>query len=195
MENVFIVLPTSGCVKEWKCISSGVKAYQYENCSYGERKTCANGCENNTCKATEVCTPGFKCHGNYYKGYQLESCDWISQEKCEYGCANATCKPEPNVTQETAPTSAATPAPVSYPLLKIGETATIGINSTLKIYIIEEGQVRLLLDERKTDWLTEGANVSFRDGTMIVIKEILFQSYSGGSRAISYVWGDTKKQN
>src|SRR3989344_4954370 len=61
LENVSIVLPTSGCVKEWKCISSGVKAYQYENCSYGERKTCANGCENNTCKATEVCTPGFKC--------------------------------------------------------------------------------------------------------------------------------------
>ena len=71
-ENSSIPAPTSGCTEEWKCISSTVKAYQYENCSYGTRKTCPSGCSNNTCKAAEVCTSGFKCHGNYYKGYQLE---------------------------------------------------------------------------------------------------------------------------
>ncbi len=179
---------TSGCQEGWTCLSSSKKVYRYENCSFGERRDCKFGCSNNTCNPASVCTVGFKCQGDYYRGYQQESCDWINKENCEYGCVNATCKPKPNVTQEETASESA-PSSVSYPMLKVGETASIGTNSTLRIYLIEEGQVRLQLDDWKTDWIIEGGNVSFRDGTMIIIKEILFQSYSNGVRAVSYKVG------
>lgn len=178
-------LPEGVCAVAWKCISSSFRAYQLENCSFAQRKECPHGCEEGVCtalvKTGQNCASGFKCKSSYSKAFQTESCTWISETKCEFGCAYGECSVKPN---ETAGESASVP---SVYTLKANEEQTVG-NHTVRIYILEEGRVRLQIDDKRSDWLQSGQKFTVGDVT-ITIRDILFQPYGGGTQAVEYVVG------
>jgi len=79
------------CTAGWRCISSKIKAYQNEDCTFGSKKTCTLGCSNDECLAGNVCVSGFKCLDNSTQAFQNEDCSWDKTITCELGCANAEC--------------------------------------------------------------------------------------------------------
>ncbi len=172
------------CTPGWKCISSLIKAYQSENCSFGERIDCRLGCANDTCRVLEPCPPGFRCKNNYIKGFQLESCEWISTTKCEFGCREAECLPKPNAT--AAEEDDDEEETVTVPRQVLNEGRTVEINGQLiSIYLLEPDRVKIKINERRSDWLAEGENYS-SSGVKITIAGILYQAYLGGTRAVEY---------
>lgn len=177
------------CVPGWKCSDSKTKAYQLENCSYMDAKTCPLGCANNTCNVAELCTPGWKCKGDYYRGYQTEGCDWIKKTRCDNGCVNATCSDTPIEPVEETATAEEEPAPViTYSILSMGQIATITANEAehnLSIYNIGEEGVIIDLDGKKSAWLTDNSNYT-SNGVKIIVDSVLFQNYPGGKKEISY---------
>lgn len=192
-------LPEGVCREGWKCISSNVKAYQRANCSFGERKNCQLGCENNTCRVRESCTVGFKCKSQYIRGYRLESCDWISTTRCEFGCLNAKCLPEPEAGEtetgtngedavggeESGDETAEAPAPA----LILNEGEIIDVNGQdLSIYLLEPERVKIRINAQRSNWLAEGESYT-GSGVKITIVGILYQSYQGGTRAVEYEVG------
>ncbi len=192
-------LPAGACSGQWLCISSMTKAYRYDNCSIGQRSGCTLGCVNGTCKEASTCVSGFKCRNQLTAGYQTEGCSWIKETRCDWKCEQAECIPKPaNATNETeeetisTTTVPAAPPPPPWYYLKVGEVHIVTVSDTehnMSIFMIEEGQVRLKVDAQVSEWITEGQNYNFRDGVIIVVKEILFQSYSGGKRQVGYVVG------
>lgn len=185
------------CEPKWKCISSNIKAFQLENCSFTDRKECPLGCFNDTCKIKEACVSGFKCKGETIKAFQTEGCYWMSETRCDWKCVNGECIPRPeNATEDEAGEEAASATPTAPVAvtpenrLALGETKTItkgGVDYELSIYIIEDGRVRLKLGAQKSDWLAEGEKASFLGGNVsIAVEEILFQPYDGGVKAV--VW-------
>ena len=190
-------LPSGACTPGWTCISGQLKAYRTENCTFIERRECPLGCQNDTCRASSVCEQGFKCLDERRVGYQTLVCTWDHVKECPAGCANGDCLPE-NATVQNASTEAApqteeapAPPPDTSKSLRPGEQALLENNGgeyILEIYVLEESQVRLSLDGAKSDWLEEGDSFTVR-GITITVKEILFQSYGGGTREIRYTIG------
>ena len=88
-------LPLGGCTPHWGCISSDIKAYQQEDCSWVERKECPLGCVEGACKAGNTCTPGFRCKDPSTKAYQTETCRWNNEKECEWGCEDGKCNLPP----------------------------------------------------------------------------------------------------
>src|SRR3989344_618679 len=111
----------------WICISSTVKAQQYENCSVGQREECPDKCEDGVCKKVErvvaICTTGFKCMNERTKAFQQEDCSWISRTDCEWGCVNAVCAEKPNITEQ--PVEVDTTPVVDVQILHVGEVHTL----------------------------------------------------------------------
>ncbi|MBS3116716.1 hypothetical protein J4421_03915 [Candidatus Woesearchaeota archaeon] len=179
----------SDCTSSWVCISTSMKAYRNASCGFSQKTECELGCINGTCKKLSTCEAGFKCKNNQEKGFQKEDCNWIKRTKCDYGCENGECKPPENIsnisTQGTSSTPVVTLAEI-YPVLKAGESVNITANITLRIYLLEAERVRLEMNNQKTDWLLEGGSFKFKSGTIITVREILFQAYAGGKKEIIY---------
>ena len=185
-------LPPNQCAAGWKCISSQIKAYRSTNCSFGQRVQCPLGCLNDTCKAASVCTSGFKCINDHRKGYQTEACTWINDLECPGGCEEGECLfyNASAVEDVAAPaaTAASSPPPDNSKTLRLGQQETITINEEehiLTLYILEPSRVKFSVDGFKTDWLEEGDSATIR-GVTLDVKEILFQSFSGGKQEVRY---------
>ncbi|MDP3640197.1 MAG: hypothetical protein Q8R53_03280 [Nanoarchaeota archaeon] len=190
----FPSLPAGQCTPGWTCLSGQIKAYRTGNCTFIERRECPLGCQNDTCRASSICEQGFKCLDERRVGYQTLVCTWDHVKECPAGCANGDCLPEnataQNASAEAAPQTAEIPAPPpdTSKSLQPGEQAILENNGeeyVLEIYILEESRVRLSLGGAKSDWLEEGDSFTAR-GITITVKEILFQSYGGGTREIRY---------
>jgi hypothetical protein len=178
----------SVCTTTWKCISSSTKAYQLANCSFGDRVECPLGCINSSCKKADPCEVGFKCKNELEKGYQLEDCSWTSRTRCDYGCEKAECLPKSNASVVEPIVQPVTEIVAPPNQLRVGEVKNL-TSGSLKIYLLEEGQVKLLLDTRRSGWLTEGDSYNFSSDISITVTSILFQPYAGGLNAIEYEIG------
>ena len=178
------------CTASWKCVDNKIKAYQLSNCTLIDHRKCPLGCENNTCKEAEVCEAGFKCKGDYYRAYQLESCDWLEKTKCEYGCniSSNECNEEPEESETQAEVAPEEPV-ITYHNLKLGETKSHslgGTEYTLSIYNIDDSQVQISINGKRSNWIEERANYTTQ-GITIEVKGIYFQSYAGGKKEIDYL--------
>lgn len=202
-ENLTIPSEVTGpCPPGWKCISKWTKAYQYENCSWSPaRLECPLGCLNNTCVLGKTCPSGFKCLDENRLAYQTEDCLFINIKKCEWRCQNDECLPLPenytetlNQTNETLVEVPPTPV-IEAPKeeihkLSFGQTEVIEVNGkkyNLSLYNLEPDRVIIALDNFQSGWLFDQGNFTFSVGITIFIREILFQSYAGGTREVSYV--------
>lgn len=186
----------SGC-GGWKCISSFVKAYQYENCSFGKSEKCATSCINNTCAPAKICTSGFKCFNSNEVGHQKEDCSWSNFQKCQFGCKNGECSPMTegyNATTNisgTETSEANEPAPlpqepiVTIYSLKYGEEHQLD-GKNFRIYNLESDRVILLVGSVKSNWLKIGDELSIGN-SKIQIKDISYQPYVGGAQMVDYV--------
>ncbi len=181
------------CDAGWKCISSSMKAYRQEDCSFGERVQCPLGCFNDTCRAASTCSSGFKCINDHRKGYQTEACNWINDVECPGGCQDGECllyneTAAQQAQQETAQAAADAPPPDTSRTLSMGEQEVVEINEQehiISLYILEASRTKFSIDGFKTDWLEEGNSILIR-GLNLTIKEILFQSYPGGAQQVRY---------
>ncbi|MBI2151342.1 hypothetical protein HYU21_01295 [Candidatus Woesearchaeota archaeon] len=199
--NAKTASPSTDCTVGWSCIDFRHRANRLENCTVTKVETCPVVCDNGRClsraRSNITCTPGFKCKGEFLKGYQMEGCDWTSETKCEYGCANNTCQPKPNITESTTSTTGSSTSQPAEPVIPTytisqGQSVSIDVQGTeaiLRVYNLEDGRVRLMLDNFKTDWLSEGQSNTFPQGLKINVKEIYFQSYQGGKREVRYSLG------
>ena len=97
-EEAPAVTKPSSCVHGWKCISSTMKAYLNEDCTWKSKSTCKLGCVNNACIVGSVCASGFKCMDDKTKGFQNEDCSWDQTVLCELGCKNSKCTEPVNAT-------------------------------------------------------------------------------------------------
>lgn len=189
-ENNFSLEDGGPCSSGWYCPSERHKAYRFDNCTNRNLERCDYGCLEGGCKkrpySNVTCTSGFKCKNADTKAFQLESCSWESAVACEYGCEAGKCLPKPNGTS-----SGTTPEPeeasVVYTTLKPGEEQQLAGNHTIRIYLLEEGRVKIKVDGLRSDWLEEGMNAPFSTGVTVIIGEILFQSYEGGVKQVGYV--------
>ncbi|MEW5896101.1 MAG: hypothetical protein AB1668_00270 [Nanoarchaeota archaeon] len=191
------------CVAGWKCISSSARAYQSGNCSWSKKEECSLRCKEGNC----TCSPGFACKNGSIRGYQTEECAWLHEQYCSFGCVESACLsfPQKKQTNEpagegtesisTAPTNV-TPAVlatevvegVNY-LLAMGEKKKIsfkGKEHEIWLYNIEEGRVKINLDQWESDWLSDKGNYTFGGEVQLFIDEILFQPYQGGKKSVSY---------
>lgn len=187
-------LPLGACTAGWKCISSQIKAYRNESCGFGRRITCPLGCLNDTCRAASTCTSGFKCINDHRKGYQTEACTWINDVECPGGCEDGEClfynTSAAEEAEAVAPPTRAEPSP---PLddsrtLRMGQQEMVEINNeehVISLYILEQSRMKFSVDGFKTDWLEEGDTANIR-GITLAVKEILFQSFSGGKQEVRY---------
>jgi hypothetical protein len=139
------------------------------------------------------CIPGWRCKGRYYRGFQDSACNWVKKIRCDYQCENAECVPEPKVSEEEADVvEDEKENKKDFSELNVGDENLIEINGeklNLKILLLEEDRVRLTLGRQRSDWLEQGDNYTFSSGIMITVKEILFQPYEGGVKAIIYEIG------
>lgn len=191
------------CTSGWKCISKWYKAYQLADCSWKDKKECTLGCVNGTCVAAETCASGFKCINENEKGFQTETCSWIKTKKCDWGCEDGECKPASTENETADGTVNQTTSEEEEAEEEIAEEAVEedvkmlylnakdvievdGEEHNLSIYNIELDWVRLDIDGKKTGWLGEGDNFTSVSGVTIIIKEILFQPYVGGTKAVGY---------
>ncbi len=185
------------CEPSWKCISSKYKAYQDANCAFTKKTECPLGCFNNSCKAGKTCSVGFKCITETWSGYQKEDCDWISKKLCENGCLDGEClnATQSNTTGNTDSTAEETStsssseeetstSKESFSILKYGDKTTIDYHN-MSIYLLEVEKVKITLDGKNSNWLAVGESYA-RNGLNVTIKEIMFQSFQGGTKAISY---------
>lgn len=182
-------LPSGACAPGWKCISSQMKAYRNESCGFEQRVTCSLGCQNDTCRAASTCTPRFKCINDHRKGYQTESCTWINDVECPGGCEEGECLfYNETAAPEEAQAAAEAPLPDTGRTLRMGQQETVEINSEehiISVYLLEPSRMKFSVDGFKTDWLEEGDTANIR-GITLAVKEILFQSYSGGKQEVRF---------
>ena len=186
-------IPLGQCAPKWKCISSTTKAFQKQDCSWGERSKCPLGCFNDTCRAASTCDSGFKCINDHRKGYQTEACTWINDVECPGGCENGECLfYNASAAEDVAPPAAeedSSPLPIdNSKTLRMGQQETVEINGeehVISVYILEQSKMKFSVDGFKTDWLEEGDSATIR-GVTLDVKEILFQSFSGGKQEVRY---------
>jgi hypothetical protein len=191
-EEEVVVNEDTLCEPTWKCISSKYKAYQDENCEISRKTACTLGCFDDKCKVGKICESGFKCRDNNTKGYQTQICEWIKKTKCQFGCSNAKCNPMPEnytapeeVVKEVVEDEGEEVIVIeTQETLNLGEEKTIG-GEVVKIYNIDADQVKLDVSGSRSDWLTSGVNYTVGSSTMS-IKDILFQPYLGGTKAVTY---------
>jgi len=180
----------------WKCISSSARAYQSENCSFGKSEKCSTSCVNGTCAPPKVCISGFKCSSAKEYGFQKEDCSWSNFNDCPFGCNNGECNPMPegynetNQTNQTNTSEAETPAAetpveiVTIYSIKPGEEHQLG-GQNFRIYNLESERVIFVSNITRSDWLAIGDSFTLGDSTL-EIKDILFQSYEGGTQLVEY---------
>ena len=186
-------LPPGQCAPQWKCISSTTKAFQKQDCSWGERSKCPLGCFNDTCRAASTCDSGFKCINDHRKGYQTEACTWINDVECPGSCENGEClfynaSAVQDVASPAAEQESSSPPVDNSKTLRMGQQETVEINGeehVISVYILEPSKMKFSVDGFKTDWLEEGESATIRCVTLDV-KEILFQSFSGGKQEVRY---------
>jgi hypothetical protein len=179
----FVEISEGECSAGWTCMSTSAKIYRNEDCTFGKREDCAYGCNEDDCNPPPVCEPLWGCKGSNERGYQEATCQWVQVKKCEFGCDQGKCQDKPNQTRQT---QAPTPV-VSNSELELGQSIMIGDNS-VSIYLIEAGQVRVKINDFKSDWLSEGGNFT-SNGLVFNVKEIYFQPYEGGKKLITYTTG------
>lgn len=187
-------LPAGQCATGWKCISSTMKGFQNLNCTWGERSKCPLGCFNNTCRAASACVSGFKCINDHRKGYQTEACTWINDAECPGGCEQGEClfynaSAVEEATALAAEEDISTPPVDNSRTLRMGQQEAVEINAeerVISVYILEQSRMKFSVDGFKTDWLGEGETATIR-GLTITVKEILFQSFSGGKQEVRYM--------
>jgi hypothetical protein len=196
-----IILPEGKCVEKFVCISSSTSALRNSDCEFVNRTTCETECVDGSCKEKEIkiCTSGFKCRNDLERAFQREDCSWEKIEKCEFGCDQSsnqgsnqssnqgsdkchTASPN-NVTKSSTPTK--TPVVEKNPTISMGEIVDIK-GHNLSIYIIESERVRLKVDDQRSDWLTEGQNITFKNDIKIKVIAVLFQPYEGGKKDVIY---------
>ena len=185
-------LPPGQCVSGWKCISSQMKAYRLANCSFSQRVQCPLGCLNDTCKAASVCTSGFICLQNR-RAYQTEGCTTINEVECPGGCEDGECLPynataTAEAAAEQAAAAASAPPPDTSRTLQMGQQDLVTLGETehsISVSILEQSQVKFNVDGFKTDWLEEQESIIIR-GLNLTVREILFQSFSGGKQQVRY---------
>ena len=195
--NLEIPLPETnptGC-GGWKCISSFVKAYQYENCSFGKTEKCLTSCTNGICAPAKVCDSGFKCSGERWYGFQKEDCSWSNLKECQFGCTNGECNPmlegynetnQTNTSETTIPVTVDNPAEtVTVYSIKPGEERQLG-GQNFRIYNLESDRIILTFNTTRSDWLVIGNEFTIGD-TKIEIRDILFQPYEGGTQLVEYI--------
>lgn len=166
------------CVEERKCANSTSLSFQYINCTTMIEQ-CLEGCFNNSCLAV-VCSQKFQCKNLTVRAYQSKDCSWSQEETCELGCENGNCKLK-SATEENESSESN--------LLYAGKKKTVAINDqeyNLSIYLIEESQVRIQINDDESEWLTAGMNFTSY-GITFTAKEILFQRW--GTRAVIYEVG------
>ncbi len=183
------------CTAGWKCMSSRKKIYQLANCSFGERIDCPLGCENDACVVrTETCDSGFMCKDDFTIAFQTESCSWIRETECEWGCEDGECRLEAESVAEQVdePSSAVDEEEqeerIQLSTLRMGESTTVevdGVEHSISLYLIQAGEVKMKIDDERSEWMNEGDSFSY-DGVTIVVEEILFQSFDGGIRQVGY---------
>lgn len=179
-----VELQNTTCVAEWICLSAKTKIYRETNCSFTLRQDCKFGCKNNTCGVVPVCTSGWNCDGNYYRGYRQENCEFVKKEKCEFGCKDAVCLNESVKEKTVAAEVVAEQKVVSSTILNLGEMIVVK-NHNVTLYTLDDEQVMLSVDGKKSKWLKQGDTFT-RGDLSIVVEEILFQSYNNGKKMISY---------
>jgi len=196
-------LPVGQCTPGWKCIASDIKAYQYENCSFRDKKKCTLRCNEGNCTAATKCEVGFKCKDKNTLVYQLESCGYQSEKECADGCLNDKCIEKGNETSNVtnATTNETVTAPVvetpvvvvkNWNTLNLGEKAIVTYSEkkyNLSIYNLEGDRAKLSLDQWTSDWIEEGGNFTFGVGLRVIVQEVLLQPNADGIRQVSYTLG------
>jgi hypothetical protein len=174
------------CAPQWGCLSSSLKAYQLENCSWTDRKECTLGCFNGTCRIADTCETGFKCRGEYTKAYQTETCGWTSETKCEFGCEDAKCKNETIVKEEEEEVVVPSTPANELHLNTVKVVSVGGSEHNLSLYILEESRTKVELDGQRSDWILIDGNFTFAGDINIKVTDISYQPYAGGIKAITY---------
>ena len=189
VENPETATAPTACISGWKCISANIRAFQLDNCTITEKKTCTLGCSNNTCRTAVPCTIGFKCRNSFTRGYQSEYCTWALEKTCEFGCKNAECQNATVEDKAATTTTPEKPTPAPSPRLSMGEVTVVTVNGqehNLSLYFLEESRAKIAVDGLRSDWLLEGQNFTFSNGVKIKVTGILFQGFAGGTRAVEY---------
>lgn len=175
-ENPIVSIQT--CLEETRCLNSTSLSVQYINCTI-ILEMCPEGCFNNSCLAV-VCSTKFQCKNSTTRAYQNKDCSWNQEENCEFGCNNGACASAPTEQNESSGPLGDTN--VLYAGKK-KEVVVNGNNYNLSIYLIEENQVRIKINDDKSDWLTTGKNFTSY-GITFTPQEIYFQSW--GLQAVVY---------
>ena len=178
----------------WRCISSKTKIYQNPDCTFGERKDCYYGCDQNDCRVPPTCEPGWKCATSATRAYQERDCTWIQETKCPSGCQEGDCVAVSNTSATASGETGSTdqnqpPATKSYETLSLGTTIQITVEGkeySLRIMNLEADRVKLQVGDYRSDWLQEGGFFLTQDEVKITVHEIFFQPYQGGRQEITY---------
>ncbi|PIN76603.1 hypothetical protein COV17_01840 [Candidatus Woesearchaeota archaeon CG10_big_fil_rev_8_21_14_0_10_36_11] len=196
IENQTDELNSGECSPEWICISTKIKAYQYSNCSIAGQKECPLGCQDGECKTAKTCDSGFTCINADMQAYRREDCTTTQKIWCDFGCSNNECNPQlENVTHVTETNETVAEEPdeavptIDINRLEIGDEVVVTVaelNYTLSIYNIDLDRVRIQVNSVRSDWLERTGNSTTVGGLEITIRDVLFQSYLGGLRAIEY---------
>lgn len=172
------LVPIQTCLEETRCLNTSYLRLQYTNCSL-ITELCPEGCFNNTCLAV-VCSEKYQCKNSTTRAQQNKDCSWNADEYCEFGCEDGECKEEPIAEEE--PTGPLGDSNVLY----AGKKKAVTVNSkeyNLSIYLIEDNQVRIQINDEESDWLTAGTNFTSY-GITFTPQEIYFQRW--GLQAVVY---------
>ena len=175
-------LPPGQCAPQWKCISSTTKAFQKQDCSWGERSKCPLGCFNDTCRAASTCDSGFKCINDHRKGYQTEACSWINDVECPGSCENGEClfynaSAVQDVASPAAEQESSSPPVDNSKTLRMGQQETVEINGeehVISVYILEPSKMKFSVDGFKTDWLEEGESATIHTVTFYFKNNVFY---------------------
>ena len=177
-----ITLPTAivTCLEEEKCFNSTTLRVQQANCTIIPQN-CPEGCFNNSCLAV-VCSEKYQCQNSTARARQNKDCSWGENETCEFGCEEGKCLAE---VVSIAVNESAGPLGNGNVLYagKKKEVSANGNGYNLSIYLIEDNQVRIKINDDKSDWLTTGMNFTSYGITFTPL-EIYFQSW--GLQAVVY---------
>jgi hypothetical protein len=199
------------CTPGWKCVNAKDKRYQTSNCSWNKEViNCPLGCKDNECNKGKVCSAGFGCKNNYTKAYRLEGCTWNNEKECHWGCEDGACVVAPEnssledapyyeqiegiapvveETNDTGTEETTVKESIEYGTLVINEKSAVsvgGVEHNISLYLIEDGEVKIMMDNSKSDFLTEGESFTFGNGITVNVHEIFFQAYPGGKKEVTY---------
>ena len=186
---------TGKCEEAKVCISSVYIADRNADCSISGKKKCTLGCVDNACKIGETCDVGFACLSETWHGYRKSDCSWTQKSLCENGCADGSCVEvnnslASNMTENSSSAKSVdkvvTPAPSSPTIYTVQFGSSIVVSEhEVSIYNLEPDKVRISIDGKNSEWLSEGANVTL-SGLQVFIKGVYLQSYQGGKQEVDF---------